>query len=78
MSTDNNLVTVDGHSYSKLSHSLQVTVTLNATAIRMVEDVMRDNSSDMEAVSRELGTMLHRVILSDYTYGGMRRNLKGD
>lgn len=78
MSANSNLVTVDGHSYSKLSHNLQVTLTLNATAIRMVEDVMYSTSSDMEAISEEVATMLHRAILTDYTRGGLRRNLKGD
>jgi len=78
MITKNNLVTPSSHHYSKLSHTLQVTMTLNADAIRMVEDIMADNSSDMEAISKELSCMLHRVLVLDYTRGGMRRFPEND
>lgn len=74
----NIMTTAESWNYSKLSHSLQVTLNLNSEAIRMIEDIMGDTSSDMEAISDHIASMLHRIIMLDYSHGGMRRTYRND
>tara|TARA_R100001510_G_C7632246_1_gene190927 strand:- start:1008 stop:1235 length:228 start_codon:yes stop_codon:yes gene_type:complete len=58
--------------YSKLSRTLRFKVAANSESIQMVEDICGRSDMTMEEVAAEMGKLLEKVILLDYSRGGHR------
>jgi len=73
-----NYVLVDDVKYSKLSNTLRFNVELGPAAIKLLEDILGSRNSDMDEIAQEISSMIHRIILSDHTNGGMKRERHRD
>ena len=69
----NQKIDVGDVEYSKLSHVLSFTVSVNMDTIRTIEDICYRNDMTMEEIAEEMGNLLQQSIMTHYNRGGLRR-----
>ena len=68
----NQKIEVDKVRYSRFSKTLQFNVVANSDAIRTLEDIVGRTDMTMEEIAEEMGNLLQKVLIQDYSRGGMR------
>ena len=68
----NQKIEVDKVRYSRFSKTLQFNVMANSDAIRTLEDIVGRTDMTMEEIAEEMGNLLQKVLIQDYSRGGMR------
>ena len=68
----NQKIEVDKVYYSRFSKTLQFNVVANSDAIRTLEDIVGRTDMTMEEIAAEMGNLLQKVLIHDYSRGGMR------
>tara|TARA_R100000231_G_scaffold127930_1_gene98876 strand:+ start:1019 stop:1243 length:225 start_codon:yes stop_codon:yes gene_type:complete len=68
----NQKIEVDKVYYSRFSKTLQFNVVANSDAIRTLEDIVGRTDMTMEEIAEEMGNLLQKVLIQDYSRGGMR------